>query len=64
MKKPIEAMTTSALREHVEWAEAQADLAQFIDDWPRAQREQRYWLAIAKQIRDEIERRRGRQGAA
>jgi len=50
-------MTTTALRDHLEDAETKADLAQFIDHWPRAQREQAYWLGIAKQIRKEIERR-------
>jgi len=50
-------MTTTALRDHLEDAESKASLAQFIDHWPRAQREQAYWLGIATQIKAEIKRR-------
>jgi hypothetical protein len=53
----LEAMTSNALREHLDWAERQAGLAEYIDSWERAEREQKYWLAMAAQIKAEMERR-------
>jgi hypothetical protein len=53
----LEGMTTHALREQLDWAEAQAGLAEYCESWDRAQREQRYWLSIAAQIKAEMERR-------
>ena len=58
----LSGMTVNALRLQIEHAERQADLAMYIDNFERAQREHRYWLGIARQIRAEVDRRgAGRQ---
>jgi len=53
----LSGMTVNALRLQIEHAERQADLAMYIDNFERAQREHRYWLGIARQIRAEFDRR-------
>ena len=61
----LSGMTVNALRLQIEHAERQADLAMYIDNFERAQREHKYWLGIARQIRAEVDRRaEARQGAA
>jgi len=57
MSKVLDGMVTDDLNRQLAHAEEQADLAQYIDNWPRAQRERAYWQTIARQIRDEIDRR-------
>jgi len=54
----LSAMTINALREQLTHAEQQAGLAEYCESWERAEREQRYWLSIAAQIKAEIARRR------
>jgi hypothetical protein len=58
MSTVLEGLTTHALREQLDWAEQQAGLAEYCESWERAEREQRYWLSIAAQIKAEIARRR------
>jgi chemotaxis methyl-accepting protein methylase len=57
MSTVIEGLTATALRKHLAHAEQQAFLADYIDNTERMLREQKYWQAIARQIRAEMERR-------
>jgi hypothetical protein len=62
MNPTLKGLTPNALREQLDWAEAQAGLAEYCESWERAEREQKYWLTIAQQIRAEIERRKENRG--